>query len=624
MKHCKRILACLLCLSMVASLCVAAVNAQEETARENLIFQNGTLDGILTEGETEKTLNADWTVSYPVATFGNDSGDSPAKIQNLDGNSVLVLEYSTGNFASFFADLSVDHTNVPEGTYELSMDLKPVGEDFTTDNVGFNLYNQYRDVRIYDNGWKNCTELEDGWLHYARTFEISKNSVDSIQMWFNTMGTSTLYVDNLSFKQVETSAAEGEVLRVEYTAKSGTAVTVRLPEAAETVAVAEQAGYVLEAELDYTYADGVITLKNDYADGLASGANRLVVTAGEKEYQIDLVIKQAKPSIPENKDDFFMQETLVGGDFDMFEKDFAFSLEQVEGWGSNVTYDDPGVIVELDGNKVLRLQKDKKTSYSSAFAFMSPTIQSGDTVTLRFDYRLDAKDLSVYQGADINFCFVSASNMQMNLIPLDGSNPAQTRGDGDYQWDVQYTQLDGGWTRVEMTFVANTALLSYNSMRFLLPTDKAQEGDALYIDNVSLVLWAKAEAPVYAGGELAFDKTKPADVYAMVDLQALDPQQILMDGAEVSAANWSVNPAKDTITLSRDYLKTLENGQHTVTVKTAGGECSFSISVSGQSTDVDNTDPAPADNSWIWIAAAVLAVAALAAAAVVLIRKKKA
>ncbi len=601
--------------------------ATELVYGENLVHNNGTMDGILAEGETEKTLTSDWLVSYPVATFGNDTGDSPAKIKNIDGNAVLVLEKSSGNFASFFADLSKEHDGpVPEGTYELSIDLKPIGEDFATDNIGFNLYSQYSDVRIYDKGWKDCTELENGWLRYTRTFEINEGGVDSIQMWCNTMGSSTLYVDNLSFRLVP-QAVETVKLNAEYVAGSGAAIEIPLPNGAETVTVEEKAGYVLEADLDYSYAAGVLTLKNEYADGLSSGSNKLIITSGNTTYELKLLIREPKPALPADRDQFIMQETLVGGDFNMFETGFAFSLEQVEGWGSNVTYDDPGVIVDLDGNKVLRLQKNEKSSYSSAFAFLSPTIQAGDALTFRFDYKLDVKDISVYQGADINLCFVSASNMQMNLIALDGSKPAQTRGDGDYQWDVQYEDLGDGWVRVTMDFVANTALLSYNSMRFLLPTDKAQEGDAMYIDNVSLVLWAEAEAPVYGGGDLAFNKAKPADVYALVNLQALDPQSITLNGAAVDAKNWSINPAKDTITLSKDYLSTLENGKHTFTIKTAGGECSFDVTVSGEAANNNNdqnnnnTDQEPG-NIWIWVVAGVAVVAA-AAVVIVILRKKK-
>lgn len=182
-------------------LLAAAPAVSAETVKvygDNLVFNNGTMDGILVDGETEKTLNNDWVVSYPVATFGGVGADSPAKIKNIDGNNVLVLEYSTGSFASYFADLSVNDTWLPAGTYRLSMDLKPIGDNFTTDNVGYNLYNQYSDVRIYNGGWQNCTELENGWLRYEVEVEINADSVDSIQMWFNTMTISTLYVDNLS------------------------------------------------------------------------------------------------------------------------------------------------------------------------------------------------------------------------------------------------------------------------------------------------------------------------------------------------------------------------------------------------------------------------------------------
>ena len=211
MSKCKKWLACLMGLALLCGLVLMpAQTAHAETVKDygqNLVFNGGTMDGILGENETERTLNGDWGVSYPVATFGGPGADSPAKIKNIDGNNVLVLEYSTGGFASFFADLYADGATLPQGTYRLSMDLKPVGQ-FNTDNVGYNLYNQYMDVRIYDNGWKNCTELENGWLHYEVEFEIAANLVDSIQMWFNTMGTSVLYVDNLSFCAVTQKEVE--------------------------------------------------------------------------------------------------------------------------------------------------------------------------------------------------------------------------------------------------------------------------------------------------------------------------------------------------------------------------------------------------------------------------------
>ena len=177
---------------------------------ENFVVHNGSMDGILTEGETERTLNGDWTQSYPVATFGSTTGDSPAKIKNVSGNNVIALEHSTGNFASFFLDVYAQGEKLPAGYYELSMDLKPIGDNFRTDNIGFNLFNQHQDIRIYDQGWRHCTKNADGWYHYSKTFYIADGKVDSLQMWFNTMGLSpeecALHIDNVSLKPVEAPA----------------------------------------------------------------------------------------------------------------------------------------------------------------------------------------------------------------------------------------------------------------------------------------------------------------------------------------------------------------------------------------------------------------------------------
>ncbi len=614
----KKALSVFLILALICTLLSSAVFAAEEG--ENLVFNGGSLDGILSGSETERTLNGDWTQSYPVATFGgNINGDSPAKVRSVDGNAVLVLEYSGGAFASFFADLYADDQWLPEGRYELSMDLKPVGTSFRTDNIGFNLYNQYQDIRIYDGGWKDCTEQADGWYHYSRVFELNKNSVDSIQMWFNTMSAdpaeSALYIDNLSFRPAAEEAPVTEALTARYVVGSGEAITVSVPGAPGELTVTEKGGYVLEAGTDYTYESGTLTIANAYADGLSSGENALTLNTGSAELTLLLTIAQARPALPQSKDGFLMQETLVGGDFEIFDEGTTFGLDQAEGsWGSNTAYDDPGVIVTKDGSKVLQLRRAEKQSYSSAFVFVSPTIQAGNVVTFSFDYLLDVKDRTVYQGADINSAFVSASNMDMLRIALDDTRPAETAGDGDYQWDVSYTELENGWVHVEVPFVANTAFLSYNSIRFLLPTDQAAEGDTLYIDNVSLMLWAQAQAPEAAAGmALSFDRTQPADVYALINLHALDPISITCNGMDVNAENWSVNASKDTITLKQEYLSTLENGTQTFTVTTEGGSCDFSVEITGETER-----PFPV---WLIVLLAVVAVGVIAAVCI-LARKK--
>ena len=128
--------------------------------------------------------------------------------------------------------------------------------------------------------------------------------------------------------------------------------------------------------------------------------------------------------------------------------------------------------------------------------------------------------------------------------------------------------------------------------------------------------------------DLLFNKAKPADVFALVDMQALDPQSITLNGAAVDSKYWSINPAKDTITFTKDYLATLANGEHTFTVTTAGGSCEVVITVTGEAADTNQNNNNNNDQqdvpsgSWIWIVVAGVAVVAVVVV-VVIIRKKK-
>ena len=94
------LLAALLLVSLLAPGIPTAKALTEKVYGPNLVANGGSMDNILAEGETERTLNIDWAQSYPVATFGGAGADSPAKVRSVDGNNVLVLEYSTGGFAS--------------------------------------------------------------------------------------------------------------------------------------------------------------------------------------------------------------------------------------------------------------------------------------------------------------------------------------------------------------------------------------------------------------------------------------------------------------------------------------------------------------------------------------------
>ena len=72
---------------------------------------------------------------------------------------------------------------------------------------------------------------------------------------------------------------------------------------------------------------------------------------------------------------FVAENTVLGGTFDEFEAGTVFGNSSAASfqWGTNITYDDPAKVIDLDGNHVLELKQSsgKKRPYSSAFVFIS-------------------------------------------------------------------------------------------------------------------------------------------------------------------------------------------------------------------------------------------------------------
>lgn len=582
------IAACALMLGTMGT--VMLVNAAEDAGKN--YFPSEGFENMLEADETEYVFS-----DIQRNSIGSLAVDSPAKAKKDADDNVYVELASNGTlpFASFFAMMRLDTA----GDYNVSVDFYKEAEWTDTDNLGFRFYGAGFDSK----GWAVAiNEAEVGeWVTLSEVYTVTADkvaSVDSFQMWFNTMNSNVLRVDNVSItlipEEADAPSVENATAQWREASPADVVFTVDL-KGQELVSVTnvKQDIELTQEEYSLNAEKTQLTFKSDYIADLGEGEWEFAIetAGGTVSVYISAIAKQGQ--IPENTDGYTLVDTLLAGDFEKYEPGLVFSATQTEeAWGS-VSLDDPGVIADDNGNHVLKIAKKDGSNnmYASAFAMTSPEIQQGDIVTVEFDYKLDTQDVTIYAAGAPNFVFVGSSNQSYHQIDLDYSDHAMTKGVAENKWAVTYEDGENGWKSVKMSFIVDFAFLNAtNSIRFLFPI--LNDTDALYIDNVRIIRWvndeqAAAELPEVTPASATFDNNSAADVIFTVALKDYMLGSIKLDGKVVSSDNYTLTENDTKLTLKKDYLATLENGKHTFTITTLGGTVDFEITVSNHVAQTD-------------------------------------
>lgn len=631
----KGLLAAVLACTLVAGISVPGlVHVSAEEASPQLgaeMFPCPGFDGMLLEGEETYTLSE--TQREKTGTL---NADSPAVAKKEGDNVYLELKYDgSRGFASIFSMMRLTEG----GDYQVSMRLRKHEGFVTTDNFGFRFY----DNGIDSKGWENEINAAEAneWFTLTETYNVPEanlSKIDSFSMWFNTMGNTAnvLDMDDISIRRIipeedapEAVGGASKIWREESAAD--VEFTLDLKGAELTKVMEKESEYELE-EGEYTFdaASGKLTIDSGYVKSLGEGDHTLVAATANGSVELVITVYLKTATIPETTEGYELVATMLGGDFESYDIGLTFSDAQTdEAWGSLANYDDPGVIVDDNGNHVLRLgrKEGSEKTFSSAFCMTAPEIGLGDIVTLKFSYKFVGEIAS----GNTNVCFVGASNTAYHEINLI-TKPAQTNeGNANVaKWDIKYTDGENGYTNVEMSFIVDFSFLNAtNSLRFLYNIQGESE---VYIDNVSLDRWVEegsenAEIPEVTETAATFNGASPADLVFHVDLKEYKINTLKEGTATVAAANYTLTENDTVLTLKKEYLSTLTNGSHTFKITTLGGECTFTVTVSG---NIASNPPATGGDGGglstgaiAGIVIAAVAAVAIVAAVIVVVKKKK-
>lgn len=513
-----------------------SVNAASE--KEFIYGENIIPNGDFAVGGGEYLLPGTAPSEGVASGIGPIDANSVIATRDPNNESNTVLKFVGGAFGSFYKLLSIESGS----TYNISFDYKVDG---STDNIGFAFYspsqgNRLPEVNIIaDKDNLTFTDLENGWKRVSTTrlFDASQ-TFDSIHFWCN-VSSATIYADNFKITKEGTTNNifvggdfEGfldyGVSAVSETpdekgiygknAKLGNHCVVlsnegiygvelsSLKESLYTLDVNYTSELASDANLDLNILsdngaslkainivkDGSLINNQIQFDGIENVKKVQLEYRGSNELSINYF--SIKPTF-ENAFDptktyYESKNYVVNGDFEAFDEGTTFSENQLEGaWGS-VSLDNPGHIVNDNGNKVAAIgkitDKDAK-NYSSMFLMTPDDITIGDLIRISYDYKLTiSDDPSSYM--EINSCFVGGANQSYYKIDLSKlgfeEDYKATSGVEVAHYGIKSETLENGYTRVTVDFQVTQDKIQWNSVRWLFTPHNA--GDSLYVDNVAI------------------------------------------------------------------------------------------------------------------------------------------
>lgn len=587
--------ACVVATGMCGGALVAHADTEGDAGANTNLFTKPGFDDLL-DADTDERDVTEWHIN----------GSIKAK-KEADGNVYLELSKSDNN-AFLWSPLRTAEA----GEYAVSFDVKH-GEGWTGNSVFFG-YRFWAGAETPD--FCNVTAQmnaanADEWTHIETTYAVSAamvEVVDSIQIGYDAdgEGLNKLMVDNIVIEYIVPEAGAPEVVGAaiaNWNENEPDDITFGVDLKGAELASVINKDTEEEYEEGYTYSadDNTITFDSDFCYDLGEGKHTIRLTTENGAIDLVINIYFAVPEIPSTTEGYDLKQTMLGGDFESYETGLKFSETQTEhAWGS-VNLDDPGTIVDDNGNHVLRIGRAEGSirQYSSAFCITSPDIQQGDIVTLKFSYKIVGDASTI--GRNTNVVFVGASNTDYHGIDLLTKNEMTREGNENVtSYPIKYTEGENGYTDVEMSFIVDFSFMNAtNSVRFLqqIGTGEAE----IYFDNVQLIRWVEegtedAEVPTVTPATATYDGKNGADITLTVNLKDYNIAALKCDNIGLKVADYALSADDTTLTIKKEYLATLANGTHTFTIQTLGGTCEFTVTVSNEVTKPTTPAPNPKTN----------------------------
>jgi len=537
---------------------------------------------------------------------------------------------------------------IEAGEYLVEVDIRKNATFGETDNVGFAFFTSAgprteRSLTDQVNAAPVDTWTTVSFRYPDQGVELTQayaDGVDSFQFWANSNSRvgAQLDVDNIEIRKISVAEDtrpefEGNNYSFSWVEEEAKNLDIKIKDlhGYSTFKIVDENKYELALNDDYTYdsESKTISINKNSLTLYPDGTNSFTISTdgGSRDFRIDIThIQEPLPDVS----GYELIRSVLGGDFADLDVGYKMSEDQTTyAWGS-VALDDPGVIVaETDGTKALSLKHNSKT-YASAFVMLDSAKITVDTiVTFECDYKYTN---GAATDAAVDVSWVGPSNTSYRLIRLNGAKDAKTTEPAAKfrQWDISYTDLANGYTRIKCSFrVDAAAATSTNSIRFLMKSNGNQDQE-LRLQNVELKRWVKKLGGLEATtGSFVKGTTAGLNIVAnLVDGASIDSIAVDTEVNYLKSSEYTVSEkvgGKVTINIKQEKLDKLSVGEHKLYITLTDGKeyvpLEFKLTVSEKAPD-----PQPSKGgcgSSIIVASATVSIFAGLGIALVSLKKRK-
>lgn len=587
------------------------------------------------ESDDESTLPSDWKTMYAQnfnkadpSLSGSDAffhatgfaGVEPGTLtidNAIDGSQCAKVTYAYWEDdygwqkQSFYLNSGYTSNTSTDSYYKASMKIKPFGE-WTAISVGFQDPSNVA-------GW--LTLNPDGSFVVDKVgclvdAEVTvENGIYTVNAYLKGTGSwifnmvnmaaanpveanankdTGLYFDDYVFAKEVQAVPAGLNKKVAYYNKATEAdfVTATTFTAIDSVAIGEM---TLSAE-QYTFADGMLTIKESALDAIANGTYTVTVATGDVTVEMELVIAFNPLGSVYNNDFAGMPELAGGQDA----KDNFFFNSYFDPANYNIWTVDEGE------NRIIKFVAPEANDAFVAMFQTNPqearlnSLCKDKVHTVYMDLKPENGTIFGVEGRIFDGLGVDVPSFYMEIDVA-----ANQRVDGNTQysnvsWAV--TEKENGWYTLAITF-SYTGDYSEKAAAYLRFSAPASEQDVWYFDNFDaqseLIPELRAEKNTYDVGA----NTAP---YYIVDLYgAFEIESIMVNGAALSANDYTaeVTPVGYLrIDFAKEYCANYTLGEElTVVIKTTKGNeiVSKLVVVDSRPTMADSSfdyDKATVDN----------------------------
>lgn len=525
---------------------VSEIETQPPVDKDELVL-HGTFEGLL-DGEETHTLENQayfgmlgWGPSGEFAVDPDDETNTIFKL-GMDYEGLLVNEHGNNTAIQF---TGLNFYSLGEGIYTFEFDIKAFGDVVSKMGYIRTMVQPGDHNMVYLNGGYELTE----WTAREWAAEVASMTATEKDGWFHFE------------QQIEISENNDNI-------------------ACNMIWL--MAGIIEPSADDYFAIDNVSFKKTGTIEERPIDDGSVEIPEEEQEE----LMADLKTTINEGEDKFYVDSTEVRN-----------------GWGAYSQQGLGNVVLEGD-EAVLHMGYTPSSELVNEYGYNICGFYENDfnlTGPGHYTFTMEIKaNGNVVENSTYFRTFLNPGDKTMAYLITQGT----TDSTADWESSIsRMEELGDGWYRYTRTFVVSNEKGNMTSDRFVIQMGykadaiEQAEGDYYSIRKPSLkkVRSLPETRPVITSEtEKTFDYAAPADMTFTLELNGNEIELVKNGIKSIGKDNFAYDEETKTLSIKKEYLSTLANGEYDFVLVTLGGNAEFKITVINKPVETSEDDPGTA------------------------------